>query len=67
MSTESRLHYASMVVMAVLAAAVMLGAIWLSAHVPRAPRDHLCPIAEISPDITPAERERCRQLRAIKL
>ena len=61
------IHYASMAVMAVLAAAVMLGAIWLSAHVPRAPRDHLCPIAEISPDITPAERERCRQLRAIKL
>ena len=61
------LHYAGMVVMVILAAAVMLGAMWLSAHVPRAPRDHLCPIAEISPDIAPAERERCRQLRAIKL
>ena len=61
------IHYASMVVMVILAAAVMLGAMWLSAHASRAPRDHLCPVAEISPDITPAERQRCRQLRAIKL
>lgn len=32
------------------------------------PRDNrLCSVAEISPDITPAERERCRQLRNHKL
>ena len=32
------------------------------------PRDNrLCSVAEISPDITPAERERCRQLRSHKL
>jgi len=53
------------------AAATMLGImasiVWLASHVPRTHRDHLCPVAEISPDITQAERERCRQLRAIKL
>ena len=59
------------VLLVAAAAATMLGImasiVWLSARVPRAPRDHLCPVAEISPDITPAERERCRQLRGIKL
>ncbi len=50
-----------------LAACLVLLATALSLSMPpRAPRDHLCPIAEISPDITPAERQRCRQLRTIK-
>jgi hypothetical protein len=52
---------------ALIIAAIMAGNIWLASHVPRTHRDHLCPVAEISPDITQAERERCRQLRAIKL
>jgi hypothetical protein len=59
------------VLLAIAAATIMLGTmasiVWLASHGPRPPRDHLCPVAEISPDITPAERERCRQLRAIKL
>ena len=59
------------VLLAAAAAATMLGIlasiVWLAGHGPRPPRDHLCPVAEISPDITQAERERCRQLRGIKL
>lgn len=34
---------------------------------PQPGKDRLCSVAEISPDITPAERERCRQLRGHKL
>ncbi len=34
---------------------------------PRPPSNRLCPVAEISPDITPAERELCRQIRGHKL
>jgi hypothetical protein len=34
---------------------------------PQPGRDRLCSVAEISPDITPAERERCRQIRGHKL
>jgi hypothetical protein len=30
-------------------------------------RHNICTIAEISPDITPQERERCRQIRGHKL
>lgn len=30
-------------------------------------RHNICTIAEISPDITPEERKRCRQLRGHKL
>lgn len=58
------IDYASLVVMVIISASVMIAAMWLSTHVPREPRDHLCPVAEISPDITIKERERCRQLRA---
>lgn len=52
---------------ALIIAAIMASIVWLAGHGPRTHRDHLCPVAEISPDITQAERERCRQLRAIKL
>ena len=34
---------------------------------PQPGKDRLCSVAEISPDITPTERERCRQLRSHKL
>jgi hypothetical protein len=30
-------------------------------------RHNICTIAEISPDITPEERKRCRQIRGHKL
>jgi len=30
-------------------------------------RHNVCTVAEISPDVTPAERERCRQIRGHKL
>jgi hypothetical protein len=30
-------------------------------------RHNICTIAEISPDITPQERERCRRIRGHKL
>ena len=30
-------------------------------------RHNICTIAEISPDITPEERQRCRQMRGHKL
>jgi len=30
-------------------------------------RHNICTVAEISPDVTPAERERCRQIRGHKL
>lgn len=30
-------------------------------------RHNICTIAEISPDITPEERKRCRQMRGHKL
>ena len=58
------IDYASLVVMVIISASVMIAAMWLSAKMPREPRDHLCQVAEISPDITIKERERCRQLRA---
>ena len=35
-------------------------------RVPDKPRN-ICSVAEISPDVTPAERERCRQIRGHKL
>jgi hypothetical protein len=54
------LTYAVMV--ALLAGTVAL-AMWLGTRFERPPRDHLCQIAEISPDMTPAEKERCRMLR----
>jgi hypothetical protein len=38
-------------------------ALYLSIIIKPPPRDHLCGVAEISPDITPAERERCRMLK----
>jgi hypothetical protein len=53
------------VAVALLAGTVAL-AMWLGTKVERAPRDHLCQIAEISPDMTPAEKERCRMLKAYK-
>ena len=34
---------------------------------PRAPRGHLCSVAEISQDVTPKEREHCRLIRGHKL
>lgn len=34
---------------------------------PNPDKDRLCSVAEISPDITPADRERCRQIRGHKL
>lgn len=34
---------------------------------PRAPREHLCSIAEISPDMTQKEKEHCRLIRGHKL
>lgn len=34
---------------------------------PRAPREHLCSVAEISPDVTQKEREHCRLIRGHKL
>jgi len=42
---------------------------WVVMHMPlpQPGRDRLCSVAEISPDITPAERERCRQARGHKL
>jgi len=58
------IDYAGLAAMVIISASVMIGAMWLSAKMPRAPRDHLCQIAEISPDITTKERERCRQLKA---
>lgn len=30
-------------------------------------RHNICTVAEISPDVTPAERERCRLIRGHKL
>lgn len=53
------------VAVALLAGTVAL-AMWLGTRFERAPRDHLCQIAEISPDMTPAEKERCRMLRMYK-
>lgn len=51
---------------------VGLIAIFMMYQVMQMPMPHsrdnrLCSVAEISPDITPAERERCRQLRNHKL
>jgi hypothetical protein len=34
---------------------------------PRPVRHNICTVAEISPDVTPAERERCRMIRGHKL
>ncbi len=56
----------SYIAMIALCVATMAVAIWVSAQVERKPRDHLCQIAEISPDMTPDERERCRMLRMHK-
>lgn len=33
----------------------------------RPPREHLCSVAEISPDMTKKEREHCRLIRGHKL
>ena len=48
----------------VISACLVVFAFVVNLSQPRAPRDHLCQIAEISPDITPAERDRCRKLRS---
>lgn len=55
-----------MVFVFLLLTITIIGATWLSMQYDRKPRDYLCPIAEISPDITQYERERCRKLRAQK-
>lgn len=34
---------------------------------PRSPREHLCSVAEISPDVTQKEKEHCRLIRGHKL
>jgi len=38
-------------------------ALYLSILIKPPPRDHLCGVAEISPDITQSEKERCRMLK----
>ena len=54
------------IVAMVVSVCLVVFAFVLSLSQPRAPRDHLCQIAEISPDMTVAERERCRMLRMYK-
>lgn len=34
---------------------------------PRPPREHLCSVAEISPDVTQQEKDHCRLIRGHKL
>lgn len=50
------------------ALAMVVFALILFASVQPPPvRHNICTIAEISPDITPQERQRCRQIRGHKL
>lgn len=41
-------------------------ALYISVSIKAPPRTHLCGYAEVSPDMTPAEKERCRMLRMYK-
>jgi len=54
---------ADLILSLVLVAIALLVVTVLGAQLPRQPRMHLCGVAEISPDITPKERELCRQAR----
>lgn len=51
-------------VMVVVFTIVML---YFLTHYPPPPQPRLCAVAEISPDISPEERERCRLIRGHKL
>ena len=57
------------VVFYVVVGLISVYCMWVVMHMPlpQPGRDRLCSVAEISPDITPAERERCRQARGHKL
>ena len=56
-----------LVISLALTVAAIAVAFVLSARLERKPRDHLCQIAEISPDMTVAEKERCRMLRMLRM
>jgi hypothetical protein len=58
-----RILLAIHLVMVVVCTLVML--YFISTQQPR--KDRLCPVAEISPDITQQERAYCRQMRGHKL
>ena len=51
----------------VVVAAINLYFLWYAITTPPPVRHNICTIAEISPDITPEERKRCRQMRGHKL
>ena len=48
-------------------AIISLGFMLYAITTPPPVRHNVCTIAEISPDITPEERQRCRQMRGHKL
>jgi hypothetical protein len=63
MNTFFRVLLAIHLIMVVVCTMVML--YFISEHQPKVNR--LCSVAEISPDFTPEERERCRLIRGRKL
>ena len=58
----------SLIFVHIIAVAAVAAFFLILAWVEQPPARHnICTVAEISPDITPQERERCRQIRGHKL
>ena len=51
----------------IVVAVISFGFMWYAITTPPPVRHNVCTIAEISPDITPEERKRCREIRGHKL
>lgn len=67
---ENDLDIAQMLIVGIYLSIVAVAIIFflaLAITQPQPVRHNICTIAEISPDITPRERERCRMIRGHKL
>lgn len=47
--------------------AIVMATLVMTGEPRKTPREHLCSVAEISPDMTQKEREHCRLIRGHKL